>query len=169
MPELVQFGNLTPAHFDRVPVWAACSSFDYDAPWYGDTDEETFRPWDAMLPAPADGGMLLVRIALRLADGTALSGFVTPMPGPPDGEPRSLGTMQPQLYLPDGKIIGFWLGMFGDPAAERQRLYAALGREASAVFPITFLAEPGLVSGTASGTIDGFYTVPDGKTVTVAR
>lgn len=77
-PELVQFGDLTPSHFHRHPVWIQCHVPDYDEPWYGDTDEETFRPFLESLPAGPESGMLLVHAVLTLADGTRLEGFVTP-------------------------------------------------------------------------------------------
>jgi hypothetical protein len=43
-PELKQFGDLTPADFERHPGWIGCHTADYDGAWYDETDEETFRP-----------------------------------------------------------------------------------------------------------------------------
>jgi hypothetical protein len=54
--------------------------------------------------------------------------------------------------------------MFAIPAAERDALYAAAGRAASAVFPVTFAGQPGLAAGVVSGTLNGFYSRP-GETV----
>lgn len=97
-PELVQFGALTPAHFARHPVWIVCHIPDYDEPWYDETDEETFRPWTGPLPVAATEGMLLARAAFVLADGSRLSGFLTPAV---EGDPTEpLGLMQPQVFLP---------------------------------------------------------------------
>ena len=55
-PTLKQFGDLSPLDFDASPVWVQCHIIDYDEPWYDDTDEETFRPWDRALPVDPDNG-----------------------------------------------------------------------------------------------------------------
>jgi hypothetical protein len=60
-PELKQFGDLTPADFERHPVWIACHWEDEGEPWYDETDEATFRPWTGALPAAPSEGMFLVR------------------------------------------------------------------------------------------------------------
>ena len=164
-PELVQFGDLGPAHFERHSVWASCSSFDSDEAWFAETDEETFRPWTGGLPVDPAPGMFLVKADFRLADGSELSGFVTPATGPADEE--LLGLIQPQIFLPSGKPFGFWLGMFGKPGPAAAALYAALGREARAVFPLRFSVRPGVILGLASGEVRGFYTVAKGKGVQV--
>jgi hypothetical protein len=168
MPQLVQFGDLTPHHFVEHPVWASCHSFDYDEPWYDETDEETFRPWTGPTPVEPSDGMFLVPADFFLADGTRLGGFLTPATA---GEtaPRILGTVQPQVFLGSGDRVAFWLGMFGNPADAAASLYAALGKSANAVFPIRFEAASGLATGTTAGEVLGFYTIPDGKTVTVAN
>jgi hypothetical protein len=44
-PVLKQFGDLTLADFERHPVWVSVHGLDEGAPWYDDTNEETFRPW----------------------------------------------------------------------------------------------------------------------------
>lgn len=168
MPSLIQFGDLTPRHFAEHPIWASCHSFDYDEPWYDDTDEETFRPFSGPPPVAGNDGMYLVRAEFALVDGTALSGFVTPA-GSDEAAPGALGTMQPQLFLPSGDRVGFWLGMFGQPRDAARALYSALGKSADSVFPITFAALPGLTNGLAAGELHGFYTIPDGQTVTVGR
>lgn len=167
MTLLVQFGDLTAAHFAEHPVWASCHSFDHDEAWYDETDEETFRPHTGKLPVDPRDGMYLVRACFRLADGTPLEGFITPADAGEKGD-GVLGLVQPQLYLPSGERVGFWLGMFGDPASEAPRFYAALGRDRGTVFPMAFDADPGLARGIVSGRIAGFYTVPDGRTVQAA-
>jgi len=156
-PELKQFGALTREDFERHPVWVGCHTVDYDEPWYDDTDEETFRPWDGDLPAEASEGMLLVRASIELRDGTRHPGFVTPAP-----DAGELGTQQPQIFA-SGKRFGFWGGIVGVPVEQRQALYAALGRTADAVFPLRFAADPGLVIGQASGEVAGFYRYVPGS------
>src|SRR6266481_7973753 len=126
-PELKQFGNLTSEDFERCAVWIGCHTFDYDEPWYDDTDEETFRPWDSDLPVDASQGMLLVRATIELRDGSRHSGFTTPALNRGD-----LGTQQPQIFAGDSRF-GFWGGVIGVPVEERQALYAALERKADAI------------------------------------
>jgi hypothetical protein len=167
MQTLVQFGDLSPAHFAKHPVWAACHSFDHDQPWYDETDEETFRPHTEDAPVNPTDGMYLISARFRLADGSSFKGFITPAQPKEQGD-GVLGLIQPQMYLPSGERVGFWLGMFGESEGEAARLYAALGRDASSVFPISFSADETGATGIVTGTIAGFYTVPDGSTVHVA-
>ena len=150
-PELKQFAELTDSDFDRHPVWIACHTADYDEPWYEDTDEETFRPRTGALPAAPSEGMLLVRATFSLRDGTTFNGFVTP-----SFEEQDLGTQQPQMFV-GGRRFGFWGGMFGLPAQERQEFYAAVARSTPDVFPLRFNADPNLATGATSGVVEGFY------------
>ena len=156
-PELVQFGDLTPSHFDRHPVWIACHIADYDEPWYDETDEETFRPWNGNLPVDATYGMTLVRADFTLADGTRLTGFLTPAA---EGGPLELlGVMQPQLFRPDGTLGAFWEGRFGRDAAEHAAFYRALGKTPAEVFPVRCAAQAGLATGIVEAVLEGFYTM----------
>lgn len=156
-PELVQFGDLRPGHFRRHPIWIQCHTADYDAPWYDETDEETFRPRLGDLPAAVSEGMLLVAARFTLQDGTELEGFLTP--APEDGAEDSLdvmGTIQPHIFLPSGSPVGFWEGMVPRPVV-RQKVYEELGRSPEQVFPIQFSVLLGLVRGVASGQVQGYY------------
>lgn len=168
MPRLVQFGDLTPAHFLESPVWASSHSFDHDEPWFNDTDEQTFRPWDGPVPVSPNDGMFLVRARFTLADQASLDGFLTPATSGSTGD-RSLGEIQPQLFLPSGERVAFWLGMFGNPSGAARELYAKLAGNAETIFPIHFQAIDGLASGTTHGELRGFYIIPDGHTVDVLR
>jgi hypothetical protein len=150
-PELKQFADLLPADFDRHAVWINCHSSDYDEPWYEETDEETFRPWNGLLPVSPADGMLLVRAVLILADGSQFPGFVTPA-----SQEGDVAIHQPHIFVGQ-RQFGFWGGILGIPEAERKALYAALGRSWEAVFPLRFGAQPELTSGSAEGQIDGFY------------
>jgi hypothetical protein len=167
-PELIQFGDLAPAHFEDHPVWVSCHSVDYDEPWYDDTDDETFRPWTGTLPIDPGQGMYLVRTDFVLGDRSKLRGFLTPAQ-PTEAGPRVLGTVQPQVFLPSGERIGFWLGMFGNPAMASGALSSVLGKTAEEIFPIRFAAAPDLAAGLTTGEIHGFYTIPDGKNVVIGR
>ena len=147
-PELKQFGDLLPDDFERHPVWVASHSVDYDEEWYDDTDEETFRPWAGALPVGCDE-MYLVSSSFTLADGTTLSGFATPA-----SEEEAWGLIQPQLFLPSGKRLGVWFGMFPPPNAVSD-FCAALGKKGDAIFPIHFSAGADLTSEVCSGIIPG--------------
>lgn len=149
-PELRQFGSLTAADFQRIPVWLACHVADYDEPWYSETDEETFRPWTGELPVSAGEGMLLVSATATLADGASLPGFLTPSP---DNE---LGTIQPQVFVRE-RLFSFWGGMPGVPRETRGEFYAAVGKGPDTVFPIAFSVAAGLVREATTITLEGFY------------
>ena len=150
-PELKQFGDLSPADFDRNPVWVSCHGTDDEEPWYDETNEETFRPWTGALPVSQADGMFLVRALFELRDGTGLKGFVTPAFRETD-----LGVLLPHMFVGE-RSFRFWGGMFGVRADERLALYSALGKDADDVFPLRFEAEPGLATGATAGEIKGFY------------
>jgi len=155
-PELRQFSTLKPDDFARHPVWVQCHIIDRDEPWHAETDEETFRPWTGLLPVDPDHAMFLVRATFNLADGTTLTGFVTP------STTQDLGNLQPQLFSESGQRVSFWLGRF--PRAEdRNAAYRAVGKTAAQIFPIRFAANDQLCRGVASGTLEGFSSIPDGS------
>jgi hypothetical protein len=156
-PELRQFGDLNADDFERHPVWIQCHVVDHDEPWYEQTDEETFRPRKGPLPADPGEGTLLVRATLKLQDGTTHPGFLTP-----SDTQNDLGTQQPQMFVA-GRRFGFWGGVSGVPAEQRQAFYEALGKDARSVFPLTFQADERLTTGVASGVVEGFYTFERGR------
>jgi len=49
-PRMRQEYDLTPADFNRCPVWVSVHNHDSDEPWYDQADENTFRPWTGALP-----------------------------------------------------------------------------------------------------------------------
>jgi len=154
---LKQFGDLGEWDFAAHPVWVQCHIIDYDQPWYEETDEETFRPWDGELPVDPQDGMFLIRAEFTLADGTNLSGFLTPQV---KGEPVDLGIIQPHMFLPSGVGVGFWRGLVGLSDEDRKEFYLPLGKSADDVFPISFAAKKGLALGIVSGLIPGCWPVP---------
>jgi len=154
-PRLVQINRIRPEDLSGSPVWAACHSFDYDEDWYDDTDEETFRPWEGPLPVDPMKGMFLVKSAVTLATGASLEGFLTPQRG---SEPENLGVLQPHLFLPDRRPVGFWSGILGwDPELKR-KFYELVGRTADEIFPIHFKACDGLALGRVESIVRGFYS-----------
>jgi hypothetical protein len=150
-PQLKQFGDLSPSDFDRHPVWVSCHGSDCELPWYDETDEETFRPWTGALPVSQADGMFLVRATLEFSDGSRFIGFITPAFREAD-----LGVLLPHIFIGE-RCFRFWGGIFGVPAEERQAFYSALGKDSRAVFPLRFVADPGLATGAVAGQIDGFY------------
>ena len=155
-PVLKQFGDLVPEDFDIHPVWVQCHTIDYDEPWYDETDEETFRPWEGKLPVDPMEGMFLVRANLTLADGSKLSGFLTPQ-HPDENEGKAhLGTIQPQLFLASGERVAFWFGIIKPSDTEIQGLYSALGKSAEQVFPINCETQSDLANGIIAVSVPGF-------------
>jgi hypothetical protein len=159
-PELRQFGTLEAEDFDRHPVWIGCHTADYGKPWYGQSDEETFRPWIGKLPVDPAEGIFLVRAVIQLRDGSRYPGFVTPAIEAKDGsaEERAhlLGTQQPHIFSGD-RTFGFWGGMSGVAREAQQALYAMLGKNPQAIFPLRFSADHDLATGVTSGYVNGFY------------
>ncbi len=158
-PQLKQFGDLNIGDFSEASIWIACHCTDYDEPWYEDTDEETFRPYDGLRPAHPEEGMLLVSAKMTLANGRTRDGFLTPQH---DSEALNLGMIQPQLFLPSGLRVSFWDGMFKRPESQRNAVYAELGNNTEAIFRIQFQALDGLATGHVSGEIPGFCWCPEG-------
>lgn len=152
-----QFADLAPADFERHPAWVQCHTIDYDEPWYDETDEETFRPWDGELPVNPEEAIFLVRARYTLPDKTSFPGFVTPLVHRVDPHVTEYSLVQPTMFLGSGAKIGFWEGMF--PHLEsRVRLYSQLRKSVDEIFPIEFKAEAGLAVGAYAGQIQGFYT-----------
>jgi hypothetical protein len=121
-PELKQFGDLSPADFERHPVWIACHTEDFAEPWFNETDEETFRPWTGPLPVGPSDGMLLVHAIFELHDGSYHDGFLTP--AFKEGE---IGALHPHLFVGD-QSFGFWGGMFGVRAEHDRPSIRPLGK-----------------------------------------
>jgi len=158
-PALKQFGDLTPADFESTPVWVHCHIIDYDEPWHDDTDEETFRPWLGTLPVDPAMAIFLVSAEFEFADGGRCLGFVSPAQATGD-----VASFQPHIFV-HGRRFAFWGGMFAIPAAEREALYAAADRPASAIFPLRFSGKPGLAVDVVAGTLNGFYSRPRGEVI----
>ena len=168
-PWLRQFGDLTPQDFERHPVWVNCHVTDYNQPWYDETDEETFRPWREATPVDPAQTMFLVRASLRLADGTALRGFITPQSPQDNGGKPDLGLIQPEVFLPSGKRVSFWFGMMDPPKNEISEFYTALGKTGADIFPLTFNVETWLAIGVVSGSVPGFCSTGRGDEVRVEQ
>lgn len=149
-PTLKQFGDLGREDFEVHPVWVACHSMDYDAPWYDNTDEETFRPWTDALPVDPADGMFLLRAAVTFADGSHAEGFLTPA-----FEAVDMGTMQPHAFVGD-RAFGFWGGMFGVRPDVQSQFLDLIGKSANQIFPMRFHGQPGLSKGVVDAEVPGW-------------
>jgi len=164
-PTLKQFLELRQIDFDNYPIWVNCHVVDYDEDWYDDTDEETFRPWTGDIPVSPDDTMYLVAASFQLNDGTIMNGFLTPDTGLKSE--NELGNLQPNLLTTDGPI-GFWTGMFPFDDKRKKEIYKRLNKTGDQIFPIRFSSLAGLSSQVVTGTINGFLTIEDGKTIKVS-
>jgi hypothetical protein len=170
-PILKQYRDLLRADFERAPVWVCVHGLDDVEPWYDETDELTYRPWDGALPFPRpdpEGPMTVVWCDFTLADTSRLPGFCVP---PVVGSDKSedLSYTHPQLFLPDGTVTGFWFGAAAS-VADKARVYAALRKRAAEVFPIRYGAAAGVVTPPFELSIPGFsWFGPDYRTVVVER
>ena len=165
-PTLKQFIELRQSDFDNYPIWVNCHVIDYDEEWYDDTDEETFRPWTGDIPVSPDDTMYLVAASFQLNDRTIMNGFLTPDIGLK--RENELGNLQPNLLTTDGPI-GFWTGMFSFDDKRKNEIYKRLNKTADQIFPIRFSSLNGLSSQVITGTINGFLTIEDGKTIKVSH
>ena len=69
-PLLKRIHDLRPADFDAHPIWMNVHG-EQDQPWYGETDEVTYRPWVGAIPYDCSDPLhsVLVRADFRLANG----------------------------------------------------------------------------------------------------
>lgn len=153
-PTLKQYSDLVAADFVRHPVWIACHGVDSNAPWYDETDEETFRPRLGPLPAHPSEGMLLVAAAATLRDGTQLPGFLTP-----GRDAKDVSTIQPHVFAGDS-MFGFWGGIVGISAERRARFLQSVGKDPADVFPLRFEADHALSGGVVEVEIEGWLPNP---------
>jgi len=137
--------------FILSPVW----EFALDEEGEPDQDETTVRPYPCPgALAPADG-MFVVRARFQLADGTTMSGYLTPPVQGDDG----LGTLQPIIVTPDGQVA-FWHGMGVPSRDEIGESYRRLGKSSpDQVFPIRFESEVEIIGGAVRGELPGFLVL----------
>jgi hypothetical protein len=169
-PILRQYSELRRADFDKSPIWMCVYGIDNDEPWYGRTDEATYREWPHSLPFKcADSALfdVVVSTTFTLADGSSFAGFSRPISLRSGG--RELSYTQPQMFLPDGLLRSFWLGMQTPRHDEIHRSYASLGKAASEVFPISYSPCPRCIDVRYTGKIDGIHFLDDKARDRVAR
>jgi hypothetical protein len=149
--------DLTLADLTTSSVW----EFALDEEGVEGQDETTVRPYAVDGPLDPSAGMFVVRARFALADGTLMSGYLTP---PVQGE-AGLSTFQPIIIMPAGQVA-FWCGMIVPDAATIAKSYARLGKaDATQVFPLRFESAVLLKCGAVKGQIPGFLVLVDFKTM----
>jgi hypothetical protein len=152
-----QVYDLTAEDLERHTVW----EFALDEEGDEGQDEATVRPYEPHGAVDPSEGMFIVRARLKLADGTWLSGYLTP---PVQGD-SSLGTLQPAAVVSAGQV-SFWCGMRPLEPAHIAASYARLGKSsASEVFPLRFESDVELVGGPVIGELPGFVIIEDFRTM----
>jgi hypothetical protein len=149
--------SLTLADLATSPVW----EFALDEEDVEGQDETTVRPYAVDGPLDPAAGMFVVRARFALADGTLMSGYLTP---PVQGE-AGLNTFQPIVVTPVGHVV-FWCGKIVPDAATIAENYLRFGKtDASKVFPLRFESAVPLKCGTIKGQVPGFVVLVDFKTM----
>jgi hypothetical protein len=146
---------LTSADLAAFAVW----EFALDEEGEAGQDEATVRPHPFAGEVDCDVGMLIVRARFTLADGTVMSGYLTPPVQGDDG----LGTLQPVIITPRGQV-GFWCGLRAPDSTVIEQDYRSLGRQPEKVFPVRFQSDIPLSCGELGGEIPGFLVIEDLKT-----
>jgi hypothetical protein len=179
-PELKRWASFVRGDLDRHPLWVDVHTADFGKPWYDSCDEDTYRPWNDLLPADADENILVASACFETRSGIQFPGFFCPAgenwDAPIVRVVRGGGTIRLRsmterngaspltldLLLRPAIFIGaerfdFVGGLRGVSADRRQAFYAAIGKKPEEVFPLRFAAASGLVKGTAAGELRGFY------------
>jgi hypothetical protein len=149
-----QVYELTVADLQQTPVW----EFALDEEGVEGQDEATVRPYASRGPLDMPEGAFIVRARFDLADGTTVSGFLTP-PGL-DTETFDLGIIQPVVVTRRGQV-SFWHGIVTPKPQEIGESYSKLGKQShQQVFPIRFESDVPLEK-PVSGKIPGFLVLED--------
>jgi hypothetical protein len=179
LPELKQRASLVRGDFERYPLWVGVHTADFGKPWYDVCDEDTYRPWNDLLPADADENILLASACFEFS-GLQFPGFFCPAgknwDAPVVRTVRGGGTirlrsmsernagsaltldllLRPAIFIGEERF-DFVGGPRGVSADRRQAFYAAVGAKPEEVFPLRFAAGSGLVKGIDAGEVRGFY------------
>ena len=141
---------------DECPVW----EFASDEEDIQGQDETTVRPFIVSGELDPSAGMLVVRTRFQLADGTEMTGYLTPRVPPDNG----LDSLQPVIVTDDGQVL-FWWGVIEPGPAELNDLYRRLGKASqSEVFPIRFASDVPIAGGPLLGEVPGFMVLEDLRT-----
>lgn len=141
---------------DEHPVW----EFASDEEQIQGQDETTVRPFIVSGELDPSAGMFVLRARFRLADGTEMTGYLTPRVPPDSG----LDSVQPVIVTDEGQVL-FWFGVIEPGRTELIDLYRRLGKALeSEVFPIRFASDVPFTGGPMRGEIPGFMVLEDWRT-----
>jgi len=147
-----QVYELTAGDFETSAVW----EFALDEEGDEGQDEATVRPFDLKGGLDPSEGMFVVLAAFTLADGTEMTGYLTP----PVGGDESLGTLQPILLTNEGQV-GFWHGLMAPGPEVLKGHYQRLGKTESETFPVRFRSAVQLKGGPIEGSLGGFLYIKE--------
>jgi hypothetical protein len=147
-----QVYDLTLCDFEEFPVW----EYALDEECEEGQDEATVRPYQPSGELDPADGMFVFRAVFTLADGTKMTGYMTP-PSPDDD---SLGILQPAIITDRGQV-SFWYGAARPDEAELALNYERLGRDAAHVFPLQVESQVQLVGGPVRAMVPGFLVLED--------
>ncbi len=142
--------------------WSAWE-FASDEEGFPDQDEATVRPYTKIPIDPGDG-LLVVRAAFRLADGTDLIGYISP---PPPGTSWDLSSRQPVIVMQGGQVP-MWFGMRQPSPEDIQGFLATLGKTNAHVFPLVYKSDASVVGGPVEGQVDGFCFLSQGRVTAIS-
>jgi hypothetical protein len=146
-----QVYELTLDDLARFPVW----EFRLDAEGHSGQDESTVRPHLESGPLNPAERMFVVRAVFTLADGSRMTGYLTPPVRGYEGP----GTLQPIIVTAGGQIR-FWCGTAVPDAKRLAQSYQLLGKDPKHVFPVKFESEVELIGGPAQGCMPGNWRLP---------
>lgn len=146
---------LTQDDLSQFPIW----EFWLDEGAGKGQDESTVRPHTEKGKLNPTERMFIVRAAFTLADGSKMTGYLTP---PAVGR-EGLGIMQPIIVTAGGQVR-LWCGTAAPNEQRLARSYQLLGKDAKSVFPVRFESEVPLVDGPATGSAPGFLVLEDFQT-----
>ncbi len=147
-----QVYELTPADLERFPIW----EYALDEEGEEGQDEATVRPFAADGELEAADGPFMVRAAFRLADGTAMSGYLTPSAH----AQVDLGMIQPVIVTERGQVA-FWCGVIKPDASHLAECYSILGKAANEIFPVSFASQIDHAKEPVVGMVPGFLVLED--------
>lgn len=116
------------------------------------------RPFIGSGELDPSAGNLVVRARFRLADGTVMTGYVTPHVPPDNG----LDFLQPVIVTDEGQVL-FWWGIIELPSVELANLYRRLGKRVhSQVFPVRFATDVPTTGGPVRGEVPALWRLKIG-------
>ena len=142
--------SLTAADFINYPAWEYAIGEEH----LPGQDETTVRPYTGVVPINPDHGLVIVRAAFQLADGTTLPGTLYAQ----GTESRGLADIQPVILLETGENILFWHGAIKPTDQEIAKYLEMLGRTPEQIFPIHYQSEIAIIGGNIAGEIERFVT-----------